>query len=199
MFALLGAVALAASVMLSGVGGLTHDVAPTPACPECPPSAAPQPAPPSAPVQPAAPAPTEQPAEAAPAEQPEQPAAAAEQPEQPEQPAEPQAAAATPPAPGGTGPWTIGLDPGSYEPDAAGQQSIAAIRTYLTANPDARVGLVGVNDIKKSSKRAKQAARKVRELIATGDVSPKRISTTVDQEPGAAGIVVRAEIEGGAR
>ena len=140
---------------------------------------------PYAPATPILPTPAGTPAEAPAAAQP-MPAAQAD-------------AAPPEPAPPGPTSWTITLDPKSYALDDASSAKLDQIVKQLARNPEQKLALTGVNNPMRSSKRAKQAARRVKEALIESGVERYRISVVGKQEDGARGLVVRAEIAEGER
>jgi hypothetical protein len=92
--------------------------------------------------------------------------------------------------------WTLTLDPKSYALDDASSAALDAIVRHLYAHPKNKVALTGVNNPMRSSKRAKQAARRVKETLVESGVERYRITANGVQEEGAKGLVVRAEIPG---
>jgi len=194
VFAIFGVAALSTAIILVPSMARTYaDERGAAAMPCQQATAAPAPAPPRAETEPAQAAPQAEPAQAAPQVEPV-PAAPQTEPAQAAPavvPAEPASA---------TGPWTIALNPGDYALEGDAEAAIDAISAVLARDPKAKVVLTGVNHPAKSSRRAKRAAEVVKEKItADVGVSATQVETTGAQDPGVEGLVVRAELSGGAR
>jgi hypothetical protein len=98
------------------------------------------------------------------------------------------------------GPWTIELNPADYALLGDAEASIDAIAAALVHDAKARVLLTGVNSPDKSSKRALHGADLVKKKICVDPgVSPRQIETGSAQDPAVEGMIVKAEIVGGAR
>lgn len=94
------------------------------------------------------------------------------------------------------GPWELALSPKSYALDARGQATLSEIVACMGSHPKAKLSLVGVNNPMRSSKRAKEAARRIKESLIEAGVERYRISVAGAQEDGAKGLVVRAAVAG---
>lgn len=149
-------------------------------------------------VTPRAAGPAPAPAEA----KPEAPAPQEAKPEAPApQNAEPAPAEAKPEAPASaSGPWTIELSPSDYALLGDAEASIDAVAAALAHDAKAKALLTGVNSPDKSSKRALRGAEVVKKRICVDPgVSPRQIETGSAQDPAVTGMIVKAEIVGGAR
>lgn len=94
------------------------------------------------------------------------------------------------------GPWALVLDSKSYALDQESEAVLSQIVAFMGSRPKANVALVGVNNPMRSSKRAKEAARRIKESLIEAGVERYRISVAGAQEEGAKGLVVRAEVAG---
>jgi outer membrane protein OmpA-like peptidoglycan-associated protein len=166
--------------------------------PAAPPPAHPETVPPEQATPPTAP----EPGPTAPATQ--APAAA--------QPAAPEAAAAQAiakpaadaPSPSATaaaaaGPWTLRLDEASYTLSESSETTLGAIVLNLKSAPKTKVLLTGINNPMRSSKRAKRAAARVREILIESGIERYRLQTKGSQQEGTEGVIVRVEITGVAK
>jgi len=167
LLAVIGVASLATSVMLVPVIIRTSMSQVQTTMPAPPPTPAPEPTAPTPATRPAPPA------------QPPAPEPASEQ--------------AEPPAPEPTGSWVLVLDPKSYALDDASSAMLDQIVSYMATHPKTRLALTGVNNPMRSSKRAKQAARRVKETLIESGVERYRVSMAGKQEEGARGLIVRAE------
>jgi len=115
---------------------------------------------------------------------------------------EPEAPASAPEAGGGSGKeeWVIEIDASSYDLDPSADPIIDEIIAALASDNSRRVKLTGINHPSKSSKRAVKAARVVKErIVADVGIGKNRVVTKGDQDPEVEGVLVRAELTGGAR
>ena len=151
---------------------------------------------PKAPSRPAASRPAPPPTKKPPAKQaptPEEPKA-----EQPSPPAAPPEIPAR--APGGGHPsWRIVVSPKGYAIDANGERAVVEITGYLKANEGTRAKVTGMNSPKYSSKRAKVAARRIRDMVAEAGVSKRRMWTEAIQTEESSGFEVVVTVVGGDR
>jgi hypothetical protein len=98
------------------------------------------------------------------------------------------------------GPWTIELNPADYTLLGDAEASIDAIAAALVHDAKAKALLTGVNSPDKSSKRALRGAEIVKKKVTVDPgVSPRQIETSCAQDPAVQGMIVKAEIVGGAR
>ena len=98
----------------------------------------------------------------------------------------------------GTGPWTINMDVDSYKIDSKGKATIEAIATMLKDNSKITLKLTGINNPKKSRKKARHAASVVKEKIAGMEkFTRRRIQIKGDQISSATGLTVIAKIVAG--
>lgn len=95
--------------------------------------------------------------------------------------------------------WTLALDTKSYALDDASAGVVDRIVSRMRERPKATLALTGVNNPMRSSKRAKEAARRVKELLIEAGVERYRVTSDGAQEEGATGLVVRVEIVEGER
>jgi hypothetical protein len=95
--------------------------------------------------------------------------------------------------------WTLTLHPKSYALDEASSAVLDQIAGYLQTHTEDRLALTGVNNPMRSVKRAKHAARRVKEALIESGVERYRMTVAGAQEDGARGLVVRAEIAEEAR
>jgi hypothetical protein len=95
--------------------------------------------------------------------------------------------------------WTIRINKDSYKPIAHGKTAFEGLAAYLKSHPQTSASLTGINNPMRSRKKAKYAARRIKELLIEAGVERYRMRTAGAQEAGAEGLVVRAEIVGGER
>jgi hypothetical protein len=101
--------------------------------------------------------------------------------------------------PSAHGPWTIRVNVESYKPIEQGPAALEQLAAYLKAHPQTSANLTGINNPMRSRKKAKYAARRIKELLIATGVERYRLRTAGAQEEGAEGLLVRAEIAGGER
>jgi hypothetical protein len=95
--------------------------------------------------------------------------------------------------------WSIRLDKVSYKPIEQGRVAFDELAAYLKSHPQTSAALTGINNPMRSRKKAKYAARRIKELLIDVGVERYRLRTAGAQEEGARGLVVRAEIAGADR
>jgi len=100
-----------------------------------------------------------------------------------------------------TGPWKFTLDSKTYKVDDNGKAAIKSIANLLANDSNIKIQLVGINNPKKSRKKAKFAASTIKDKIVKIEKSTRRqIKTKGEQKPDATDLTVTATIvDGGAK
>ncbi|MDJ0765395.1 MAG: hypothetical protein QNJ97_20610 [Myxococcota bacterium] len=97
-----------------------------------------------------------------------------------------------------SGPWIIILNATNYAVAAEGWKAIKEIREIILLDPGIRVKIVGVANIRKSTKRAYHAARIIREKVTQKDRRlARRIKIEGTLSPRVHGTMVRVTLERG--
>jgi hypothetical protein len=98
------------------------------------------------------------------------------------------------------GSWTIILDDKKYTPDETGVKDIARIIDVLKNNPSAMVKITGINNSKKSSKKALHAANVISSKINNDiHIPDARLDISAEQTSKASGVTVTVQIKEAAK
>lgn len=98
-----------------------------------------------------------------------------------------------------SGSWEFTLKD-DFDPNAAAKQKLKTISAFMAQNKTARLQIVGMNNIRKSSKLAMKGANRIANLIeSNAAIRSARFEILTEQQPDMKYIVVKVAVLGGAK
>ncbi|MBN2342191.1 MAG: hypothetical protein JXX29_19920 [Deltaproteobacteria bacterium] len=98
-----------------------------------------------------------------------------------------------------TGPWVLTLQD-KFDPDDASAAQLKKIIELIKSDPNLRLGIVGMNNMKKSSKLAQMGANRIANIIVKeAAVVEERLDINFEQQTDMNGIAVKVSVLGGAQ